>query len=1035
MAVRAGLLFAGLAGAIVAASSLMSQTRVPDMPAMPSFDPMASYPCCNMDSNQIVGSMTIAECARKPRHVPKLPGASGTDQFCPAPEQGGGSGGGGKDQVFLPPAPVREFEDEPVWNEYRDNVPNGSFEQWRGTRPVGFGSYRRDENLRNVPPELQDYETVFRSSEAYEGSTAIEIKNFFLDVRDRLAGRPIPAQVMELLGNLALPGGTLTCKEDCPLSTPEGGSAEAFRIPVEKGGGPAVCGIYKDYLAGGDMLFASVALFDGGRQPVAGATAIDIRSTRRSQEEGGWIKFRIPIDRVPGAGAAQPTEATIQFQIVPGGFGGTNAAMVNAGSRAVIDAVHFCGGADLQIADAESSGGEEVPENYEELGAMAWVNWDNDDQDGIFDNDDSELGGKEDDLARLVMKLPEGASGEAILKELGGGGKARLWTTKDKQAGTLWPNTNQPLDIAAEFEQRGGELVKELWAEGLEPSGATGDISWEFEYRPGDGSPPQSDKVALTVLGIAELGWHGNDNSRNDDELLDPDPNHPIVQDRAGGPIADPNQDAPVRVFPGKRYVNNAATGEPRNEVELEIRLTAAPPRPTFLYLRSFDVDDPSANDDEVDDESKSYDNRGGFGGADGTFATSGSSRLELQVNRTVQRTGFHVSMQPGDNYRVAAFGDRDFVEQLDNDDTKLGSAWEDGARIVDSHVLASGAAPADAEIRQPGHFASDTLTVWRFLHVELDSMAEVTKNNLRGTIRRVVRADPYVTSGGASRDAWHLMTDLDIVSQKWPGARGTEGIRNSFFNGQIRVGGTNYFVLGNSANGSPSDSVTIVHDLTEPQRAALENQSFELVDDDYRAITIKGRAGTAGPFEDNAPVPLPPDDRLRESDDNPYLKAYVLPRLDTIRTGEATREFVGNIRIDDAEHIRSYFDQFDQRANEADPALWTVYLLGAFQGTHWEDGDGQLGIGGAYEGAIAGETDGLNGIGGLIYWASGAELEQGNSGADGWRLIDATVHEIGHIFGLEHADGHLMSDGNYGPPSAFFSPKSLAKIRNIPHP
>ncbi|MEM7583246.1 MAG: hypothetical protein AAF560_07690, partial [Acidobacteriota bacterium] len=127
----------------------------------------------------------------------------------------------------------------------------------------------------------------------------------------------------------------------------------------------------------------------------------------------------------------------------------------------------------------------------------------------------------------------------------------------------------------------------------------------------------------------------------------------------------------------------------------------------------------------------------------------------------------------------------------------------------------------------------------------------------------------------------------------------------------------------------------------------------------------------------------------------------------------------------------------------EDDPDLWTVYLLGAFQGMHTQDADGtytndtEYGEAGSQVGAVAGEADGPGGHGALIYWASGAELEKHHESAEGWRLIDVPVHEIGHLFGAEHSDGELMSDGKpgNGTPSAFFSPKSLNAIRSAKHP
>ena len=1030
---------AGLLGAAAAFALYPGEGTGQQLP----IDPNAAYPCCDMQSGEIVGEMTIAECAARARHVPKIPGMPDSGQFCPAPDQGGGGGGGGGGPSE-PPPPVGTFEDEPVWEDdaFKDNLPNGSFERWAGYRPIGFGSYRRAEQVRDFPPELRDFETVFRASESFEGGSAIEIRNFHLDLSARLAGKQIPAQVREMLENIALPGGTLTCQENCPVGqTDTGASGRELRVAIE-GAGPAICGVYKDNLLGGDLLMASVSLFDGGQQPIAGATAMDIRSAKRSRDRDGWIKFRLPIDRLPGNEYVQATEATLQFQIVPGGFGGSSFGSVNVGSRAAIDAVHFCGGLDLQITDAMSSGGYIVPESFEDKGAIAWVNLDNDDNDKQFDDQDDDVQGGDNEFAQLLLQLPSGSRGEITLHQRGGSGKTRIWTGRTRAPGEAWPNLNQPKKLEeAGFTDNGAFLEKVLWVEGLHPSEATSDIVFELEFLPDGARESEKDTVALTVLAVENLVWHGKrGNSEHDSNELGIDINHPLNEGAAMSPAPSGNPyDRPLRVFPGKRYKGGAATNELLDTVDLEVVLNVAPPRKTDVYLKVFDLDDPSADDDEVDDESAAEDNRGKKRSVDkverGVFTEKNRPGLALEVEEKETKTEFLLTMQPGDNFRVAAFGDKDFIAKLENDDVKLGGKWEDGARIVHSDMLAAGMKPEEAEVQQPESYLSDTLTVWRFLHVEMDSMKPTEGQVLSGSITNVVRAPEYESGPGNFVEAWHVMTDLDIVAKKWPNSRGVDGIRNSFFRGQLRVGGTNYVVTGNSAKRAPVDSVTIVTELTEEERQALIGKSFELVDDDYVAIPISGSAGQAGPYEDGVPIPLPPDDRLRDTEDNPYLEAYVMPRLDTIPSGPGTREFVGNIEIDNAEHIKTYFDQFDMRDNEADPDLWTVYLLGAFQGVHWEDGDGQLGIGGAWIGAIAGETDGLNGEGGLIYWGSGSELEKGHGSAEGWRLIDATVHEIGHMFSLVHEDGDLMSDGNYGPPSRFFSPRSLDKIRSIEHP
>ncbi|MFN3232807.1 MAG: hypothetical protein ACE363_11710 [Alphaproteobacteria bacterium] len=1021
-------------GAIVSLVALntpdMGRAQMPGM----SFDPNASYPCCNRETNEIIGEMPMQACAMKPKHAPKLPGMAGA-MICP--EDSAGSGGGGTAEA-PPSEPPTNFEEEPVWEEFKPNLPNGGFESWRGGgKPVGFTTYSMPDWAESPPPELRNMETVRRTTESFEGSSAAEIANF--KPEGRLAGYDI-----------VIPGGTVSCKPGCPVEKRPAGAIDQDSMQIEiAGAGPALCGAYKDFLKGGDKLHVVAALYANAKTPIGGTSFGNIRNARLSQDEDGWIKFRIPITNTPGNSISDARKATLQFQILPGAGvpGATRSVMgagaavsgtgatVTAGSRAIIDAVHFCGGIDLQVTDAESAGGFLVPEEHEEKGAIVWVNLDNDDGDDKFDNKDEKVEGEDDDFAQLLLQLPSGAKGKVTLKQVGGQGKTRLWTGKTRTPGEAYAGLNKPMTLPEGFTDNGAFLEKVLWVEGLEPSASTSDVQFELTYEPDGGKDPETDKIAVTVLAVDNMKWHGKDNSRNDDEILDPDPNHPIIKGRAGGPAQSGNPyDDPVRVFPGKRYVDNKATGEVRSKVELEVILNVEPPRKTQVHLRAFDVDDPSADDDEVDDETKADDNRGEKPAGSGMFTKSKSDTLALEISEKTAKAEFQVTMQPGDNFRVAAAGDEDFLKGLINDDTKLGDGWENLARIVDQRLLSKGKKAEDAEVQKPESYLSDTLTVWRFLHVELDSMEPVEGNIMRGNVTSIT---PAGTVQGIP--AWTIGTTLNIVVSDWPSdGIGGKGQWDRFFGGQMRLDGVRYSVVGNTARGAPDDITVVGSALNdETYRKTLMNKSFEIEDDDMKPVTIAGNAGQAGPFSDGAVIPLPPDDRLQDTPDNAYFPAYVFPRTDTLKSGPGTRKFIGNLRIDTVDYVRRYFGGFSQKDNHNDPDLWTVYLLGALQGVHWEDADGKHAEGGEGIGGVAGEADGERGTGGLIYWASGSELEQTNGSGPGWRLIDATVHEIGHLFGGDHTDTGLMSDGENGnpPPTGDFSDVTLDKIRSAKSP
>ncbi|MEM7588139.1 MAG: hypothetical protein AAF560_32425, partial [Acidobacteriota bacterium] len=1001
-------------GSLIAATLLLAPAaQLAAQP--PQFDINAQYPCCNLTTGEIAGEMTIMQCAAMPGHSPVIPGqpAGVCEGASSAPS--GGDGGS-------------ELEEDPVWTVYRPNIPNGSFEEWRSGKPRGFATYSKLAN--GDTPGVNEYETVFESSEAMEGESSMMLKNFKLNVDDLVEGQNVPAWARAYADQIALPAGTVTCRDDCPLITGEaGGSSNLSEIAIPMtGSGPALCGAYQDRLLGSDKLAVTVTLL-AGETPVAGASAFDIKHARRSRHDENWTKFRLPINRIPGQTRARPDSGILQFQVMPGGLSlasgsaglGSAGSMVSVGSTVLLDALHFCGGMDLQITDAESSGGFMVPEDKEEdVGAIAFLNVDNDDRDGAFDFEDTDgVVGGDNELAQLLIQLPNDARGTIELRSVGSG-TAKLWTGKTKYPHEEYTDLGNRLTLPANLFDNGAFLEKTLWVEGLEPSESAGDLQYELIYVPEgvEESHAETDRVALTVLAVEDMRWLGRDgNSEFDKDKLTLDPNHPLNEGRSGMPSTDNAYDRPVRVFPGRRYVEGKATDARRDRVGLEITLNVAPPRATELQLIALDPDDPSAAGDEVDREDAAADNRSASSEeTGGVFEESGSVTLSLEVKEKITTTDFRVTMQPGDNFRVAAFGDPGIFEGLDNDDRKLTASWEDGARLVDSAVLAEAENAEAAEFPRPQHFLSDTLTVWRFLHVERDSMAAVAGNTLTGHSGTVT--PETWTRGTQQVDAWRVTTNLNIVAKRPPSALGAEGQENSFAGGMMRFGTAKFTVVGNTARGNAVDDILILA-IDESWRPLLENKSFELEDDDFRAIPLAGSPLITGPWKDGTEIPLPPDDRLLPSDDNPYFKAYVFPRVDTLPTGKGSRDFVGNLFTDtDLDKVRELFNEFNADDYEDDPDLWTVYLLGAFQGMHTQDADGtytndtDYGEAGSQVGAVAGEADGPGGHGALIYWASGAELEKHHESAEGWRLIDVPVHEIGHLFGAEHSDGELMSDG-----------------------
>jgi hypothetical protein len=157
-----------------------------------------------------------------------------------------------------------------------------------------------------------------------------------------------------------------------------------------------------------------------------------------------------------------------------------------------------------------------------------------------------------------------------------------------------------------------------------------------------------------------------------------------------------------------------------RDTVAVKVKISR-PLADVDVYLRRYDVDDPSANPLDatdmtwlVDDESKAADNRAPADDLVRSWGTNGMGEAMFYLD---------VSHFAGDNYRVvAAFRPNVFGA--------LNAEQRDPlARVLDG----AGNEPPVANDRVVQ--APEILTVWRRLHVEVDSMGAVAGNTIIGTI------------------------------------------------------------------------------------------------------------------------------------------------------------------------------------------------------------------------------------------------------------------------------------------------------------
>lgn len=484
-----------------------------------------------------------------------------------------------------------------------------------------------------------------------------------------------------------------------------------------------------------------------------------------------------------------------------------------------------------------------------------------------------------------------------------------------------------------------------------------------------------------------------------------------------GGPIDDHPTD-PVfgcgakcgkRIFPDKQN-----PGDRENRAKVGIKANTTFPQGTKIYFKSFDLDDPSSNDPDLDDTiSQGLDNKGGplrtgtLSAGYGVTDASGVARVEFETTK-----------QPGDNFMIAASADEAYLSTL----TESGTGLKDG----------NGNAVPNSQAK-----SSEMLTVWRNLHIEVDSMGTVTGNKVVGTVtssESIIVSAAEIPGGvdqqavcppeGCERPIEPRRHNYVCVQQTLE--------RDRFENGRLVVGAKQYPIKSNEEH-----CLDVGNDSENQFQTPPEGASVLIYDDD----DFNNNNGTNKSGDEGEDIPAPDLSLVQHSDkpsENVFAPAYVRPVYD-VGDNNGSVPFAANV-ADESQAARRALYDFDQISTEASADFWTVYLLGAYQYTseHDLDPDVEPGpVNGIVDNSIGSDPDGglhRDGFGAILFLEVEREarslLSEGFTGSPYAMFPYATPHEIGHLFGARHEDTGLMSQQ-----SGTFSPRSLNFIRSSQHP
>jgi hypothetical protein len=479
------------------------------------------------------------------------------------------------------------------------------------------------------------------------------------------------------------------------------------------------------------------------------------------------------------------------------------------------------------------------------------------------------------------------------------------------------------------------------------------------------------------------------------------------------------------RIFPDKD--DPSTTIDPYRHDIVQVKVLITPVKQGVkVYFKSYDLDDPSAAMLPLDDDTGANtgnDNRGSP--KSGTFKTTSA----LTDASGIATLNFVTTMQPGDNFAVAASTNTTYLGTITIDGTNL----KDNANTQIPATLACSSSAVNA-------CRTDMLTVWRRLHIEVDSMGQAKENYVDGTIdgpinigsgiqtislnpSQLLRINRFengllvLNDSSGKRERAFNVIDYDITTTPPTDANSRRTVTINNTGTTYLTNGDKDFVLYDDDDFNDNDNMPFSlkgdkdQDILEPDRSMLSS------------------VDTACP--DTLPV---------IGNCNIFAKAYIRP-VEDLAGNQGNVQFIANMDFATREDVisRYFYNKFFEDKKD----FWTIYLLGAYQEDTGSDSD------------PVESTNAVYGVATFFYAstiflelnrpAEFNRLDIGNA-LPTWRNRPignkfTTVHEVGHIFGCDHFDGGPATAdyGIMGTATTRITPKfndySLAIIRSVPNP